>query len=74
LKLTNQQNKEVLYNFANKLKDLNIKEICRTDLIKYLTVFIEKAMVYKDKVEVIYKFEHEPKTKNNKKTLDSQKI
>lgn len=68
----NQDNKEVLYNFAKRLQGLTIKKLWRKELMEYLRIFIEKIVVYKDRVEIIYKFENEPTKKDIKKTTDSQ--
>ena len=39
----------------------------------YLRLFVEKIIVYRDRVEVIYKFESNTTKKDIKKTTDYQK-
>ena len=54
----------------NPIKNINIKKLWPVELTKYLRVFIEKIIVYKNRFEIIYKFED---NEDNKKTNDLPK-
>lgn len=41
--------------------------------MNYLRIFVEKIIVYKDRIDIIYKFESEATKKGIKKTTDSHK-
>jgi len=70
----NNENKEILYNFAKNLKDLKLKELERDELKDYLRKLINKIYVSKDKIEVIYVISKDDiNSDKNSKNQDKEK-
>ena len=63
----NNQNKKTLYEFSERLKEFNLKELDREWLIECFRLILENIIVYKKKIDIIYKYEWSLKKIDTKK-------
>jgi len=65
------KNKKTLYEFSVRLKDFNLKSLDRKWLIECFRLVIEKFVVYKKKIDIIYKYSWNSENKAKKITTNS---
>ena len=68
---TNNQNKKTLYEFSERLKDFDLKSLDRKWLIECFRLVIEKIVIYKTKIDIIYKYNWNSENKAKKITTNS---